>query len=181
VRYHCGGWLKFTVIDDNDLLVRIRITHAEAHPPFPDGAGRRKAVKDGGGESQDNGGWAADSSSGDGERAGGGFIQDDYEVEAPLEVEPEVYEEPRVSSCPLYHLMQYGELASYQVFFPRERLASLRSNFDLMLEMAEEGVPPERTDSFRFVFDAIERADLDIRTVSAESSGERSSKRRRAS
>jgi len=162
VRYHCGGWLKFTVIDDNDLLVRIRITHAEAHPPFPDGAGRRKAVKDGGGESQDNGGWAADSSSGDGERAGGGFIQDDYEVEAPLEVEPEVYEEPRV-------------------FFPRERLASLRSNFDLMLEMAEEGVPPERTDAFRFVFDAIERADLDIRTVSAESSGERSSKRRRAS
>jgi len=162
VRYHCGGWLKFTVIDDNDLLVRIRITHAEAHPPFPDGAGRRKAVKAGGRESQDNGGWAADSSSGDGERAGGGFIQDDYEVEAPLEVEPEVYEEPRV-------------------FFPRERLASLRSNFDLMLEMAEEGVPPERTDSFRFVFDAIERADLDIRTVSAESSGERSSKRRRAS
>jgi len=119
-------------------------------------------VKDGGRESQDNGGWAADSSSGDGEPAGGGFIQDNYEVEAPLEVEPEVYEEPRV-------------------FFPRERLASLRSNFDLMLEMAEEGVPPERTDAFRFVFDAIERADLDIRTVSAESSGGKSSKRRRAS
>lgn len=35
-RYHCGGWLKFTVIDDNDYLVRIRITHAEPHPPFPD-------------------------------------------------------------------------------------------------------------------------------------------------
>lgn len=43
-RYHCGGWLKFTVIDDNESLVRIRITHAEPHPPFPDKSGKRAAL-----------------------------------------------------------------------------------------------------------------------------------------
>ncbi|KAH7926595.1 hypothetical protein BV22DRAFT_1032734 [Leucogyrophana mollusca] len=35
VRYHCGGWLRITIMDENELLVRIRMTHAEAHPSFP--------------------------------------------------------------------------------------------------------------------------------------------------
>ena len=34
-RYHCGGWLRITVMDDNEHLLRIRMTHAEAHPSFP--------------------------------------------------------------------------------------------------------------------------------------------------
>jgi hypothetical protein len=34
-RYHCGGWLRITTMDDNELLLRIRMTHAEAHPSFP--------------------------------------------------------------------------------------------------------------------------------------------------
>ncbi|KAF9235488.1 hypothetical protein BU15DRAFT_77977 [Melanogaster broomeanus] len=34
-RYHCGGWLRITIMDDNELLLRIRMTHAEAHPSFP--------------------------------------------------------------------------------------------------------------------------------------------------
>ncbi|KAF8838180.1 hypothetical protein BDN67DRAFT_971936 [Paxillus ammoniavirescens] len=34
-RYHCGGWLRITIMDDNELLLRIRLTHAEAHPSFP--------------------------------------------------------------------------------------------------------------------------------------------------
>ncbi|KAH7912900.1 hypothetical protein BJ138DRAFT_1147232 [Hygrophoropsis aurantiaca] len=35
IRYHCGGWLRITIMDDNELLVRIRMTHVEAHPSFP--------------------------------------------------------------------------------------------------------------------------------------------------
>ncbi|KAH7890522.1 hypothetical protein F5I97DRAFT_1836120 [Phlebopus sp. FC_14] len=34
-RYHCGGWLRITIMDDNEQLLRIRMTHAEAHPSFP--------------------------------------------------------------------------------------------------------------------------------------------------
>ncbi|KAF9223110.1 hypothetical protein BS17DRAFT_809011 [Gyrodon lividus] len=34
-RYHCGGWLRVTIMDDNEQLLRIRMTHAEAHPSFP--------------------------------------------------------------------------------------------------------------------------------------------------
>lgn len=44
-RYHCGGWLKITVVDENDLLVRIRISHAEAHPPFP-GKAEKRAISE---------------------------------------------------------------------------------------------------------------------------------------
>jgi hypothetical protein len=99
-RYHCGGWLKFTIIDDNDLLVRIRMTHAQAHPPFPDGAGRRKVVKDKNTAEglHDHGEWAADSLLGEEESGGGGLLQGDYDMEASPEVEPEMREEPRVSS-----------------------------------------------------------------------------------
>jgi hypothetical protein len=101
VRYHCGGWLKFTVIDDDDLLVRIRMRHTDAHPPFPDGAGRRKVAKDKdkSGELHDNGGCAVDSSLGDEGSAGGGSMQDGYDMGLSPGVEPEVHEEPRVSSC----------------------------------------------------------------------------------
>jgi hypothetical protein len=99
-RYHCGGWLKFTIIDDNDLLVRIRMTHAQAHPPFPDGAGRRKVVKDKNTAEglHDHGEWAADSLLGEEESGGGGLLQGDYDMEASPEVEPEMREEQRVSS-----------------------------------------------------------------------------------
>lgn len=34
-RYHCGGWLRITIMDDNEQLLRIRMTHTEAHPSFP--------------------------------------------------------------------------------------------------------------------------------------------------
>jgi hypothetical protein len=102
-RYHCGGWLKFTIIDDNNLLVRIRMTHAQAHPPFP-GAGRRKVVKDKGTVEDtvegvhDHGEWAADNLLGEEESAAGGLSQGDYDMDASPEVEPEIREEPRVSS-----------------------------------------------------------------------------------
>ena len=49
-----------------------------------------------------------------------------------------------VSSCLLYdHMKHYYGLAKYQVFSSRERLASIRNNFDLLPEMPEEGVHPE--------------------------------------
>ncbi|EIW75528.1 hypothetical protein CONPUDRAFT_85321, partial [Coniophora puteana RWD-64-598 SS2] len=35
VRYRCGGWLRITVLDGDDALVRVRLTHAQAHPRFP--------------------------------------------------------------------------------------------------------------------------------------------------
>jgi len=182
-RYHCGGWLKFTIIDDNDLLVRIRMTHALAHPPFPDGAGRRKVVvKDKNTTEElhdhgecDHGEYAADSLLGEEESAGGGLSQGDYDTS--LEVESEVREEPRVSNCLLCYLMQH-KFALYQVFYSKSWLASLRTNFNLVFDMAEAGVHPELADSFKTVFDKIKQTAQD---ASAESRGERDSKRRRMS
>lgn len=116
-RYHCGGWLKVTIIDDNDRLVRIRITHAETHPPFPEGAGRRvleteepidpresvmMEVHDLGPTSvQLAPSPSATSPSGDDD-----FVppteywpqpQDDHHIHLPPEPEMEPYQEPRVS------------------------------------------------------------------------------------
>jgi len=134
------------------------MTHAEAHPPFPDGVGRQKVVKD----KEDDGEVhnlrrTAGGSLGDEESAGGWWIHNGYNLGGPADVEPETYEEP-------------------PVYYSKERLASLRSNFDSLLEMAEDGISPERAESLKFVFDEIERMALDARTVTTE---ERSSKRRR--
>ncbi|EIN06808.1 hypothetical protein PUNSTDRAFT_145287 [Punctularia strigosozonata HHB-11173 SS5] len=41
-RYHCGGWLHVTIVDDDPLFVRVRLAHDEAHPP-PDLEGRKRA------------------------------------------------------------------------------------------------------------------------------------------
>jgi len=60
-------------------------------------------------------------------------------------------------------------------------LASLRTNFNLVFDMAEAGVHPELADSFKTVFDKIKQTAQDIQRASAESRGERDSKRRRTS
>jgi len=144
--------------------VRIRMTHAQAHAPFPDGAGRRKVVKDKNTAEglHDHGEWAADSLLGEEESGGGGLLQGDCDMEASPEVEPEMPEEPRV-------------------FYSKSWLASLRTNFNLVFDMAEAGVHPELADSFQNVFDKIKQTAQDIQTASAESCGERDSKRRRTS
>jgi hypothetical protein len=69
----------------------------------------------------------------------------------------------------------------YQVFYSKSWLASLRTNFNLVLDMAEAGVHPELADSFQNVFDKIKQTAQDNQTASAESYGERDLKRRRTS
>jgi hypothetical protein len=45
----------------------------------------------------------------------------------------------------------------YQVFYSKSWLASLRTNFNLVFDMAEAGVHPELADSFQNVFDKIKQ------------------------
>jgi len=121
LRYHRGGWLKFTVINNNDLLMRIRITHAEAHPPFPDSLGRRKVLKDKDdcGDAHDRGGPAANSTFREDESAGGGLMQDGYFMGGSEEVER--YEEPRVRRGLLYHIHDELTLSIRSVTLKRLR------------------------------------------------------------
>jgi hypothetical protein len=35
-RYHCGGWLHITIMNNRESLTRIRMTHNEAHPHYVD-------------------------------------------------------------------------------------------------------------------------------------------------
>ncbi|KAF7982770.1 hypothetical protein HWV62_26678 [Athelia sp. TMB] len=164
-RYHCGGWLKITIIDDNDRLVRIRITHAETHPPFPEGAGRRvieieepvdirgsvmMEVHDlGPAPVQMAPSPSTTSPSGDDDFAPASEYwqqtQDDHHIHLPPEPEMESYQEPR------------------HVYYSPDQLSALHRNFNAILDMASRGVPIELDGAFQYVFKGINQVADEVR------------------
>lgn len=157
-RYHCGGWLRITTMDDNELLLRIRMTHAEAHPSFP--ASFRKSQS---GEFKM-------------ETTPKPVPKQPLFTTAPMTVPVGVTEVPQLiprddmgleddGLGPMLEQPQGngGPPPSIpEVYFSPDQLAGLRRKFDAMMSIASGPCHPDLAHALGSVFDHLDRTVGDI-------------------
>jgi len=174
-RYHCGGWLRITTMDDNELLLRIRMTHAEAHPSFP-ASFRKSQTAEFKMEATPKPiqkpplFTTAPMSSPigvaeippivtrdemvSGEDGGGHMLNQPHENEVPISstVRQQVSETFSTDSV----------LSQPEVYFSPDQLAELRRKFDVMMGIASGPCHPDLAHALGSVFDHVDRTVADI-------------------
>ncbi|KAL4079931.1 hypothetical protein V8B97DRAFT_1864315 [Scleroderma yunnanense] len=166
-RYHCGGWLRITIMDDNEQLLRIRMTHTEAHPSFP--ASFRRPPN---------------TSEFKLEPAQKRPVPQMFSAMPPPPPPPQVLTDPGPSVVPTVGLVEEPqpepehvpvenglhpeELLNARpppvVYFSPAQLEGLKRKFDVLVTAAAGPVPPQLAHALGSVFDHIERTatELDI-------------------
>ncbi|KAI5981525.1 hypothetical protein EDD15DRAFT_2203875 [Pisolithus albus] len=171
-RYHCGGWLRITIMDDNEQLLRIRMTHTEAHPSFPASFRRAPNTSE----------FKLEAAT--------------QKAPPPPPVVPQIFQtmppppppavigepgssavpsvgfveesQPDPDRVPMDNRLHAEELMNARthpvVYFSPAQLEGLKRKFDNLMCAAAGPVPPELAHALGSVFDHIERTsnDLDI-------------------
>ncbi|KAG6329134.1 hypothetical protein ID866_9954 [Astraeus odoratus] len=170
-RYHCGGWLRITIMDDNEQLLRIRMTHTEAHPSFPASFRRPPNTSE----------FKLEPAQKPpvpqifptmqppppppppppqviGDPGTSGVIPVELVEEPPQQPEPRVAMDARLHPGELMNARPPPSV----VYFAPAQLDGLRRKFDTLMAVAGGPVPPELARSLGIVFDHIEHATTDI-------------------